>query len=145
MVTQRRRAAPDLSSPLDLTVQTRSISPNRRRPGLTLPVQVLSAILISSIICSYLYYLRTASINKASPSSRNTDTLQLHASLGDPLTKEVTGHGDFDDGRKRTVNPAFLVPESNALYWVNVMLGNGGYVRTRTRRTLLKGPDQNLT
>jgi hypothetical protein len=42
---------------------------------------------------------------------------------------EVVGHGEFDDGRKRAVRREFVQPESEALYWVNVMMGNGGYVR----------------
>jgi len=40
--------------------------------------------------------------------------------------EEVIGHGDFDDGRKRNTKQAFLEPKSEALHWVNVMLGNGG-------------------
>ena len=41
---------------------------------------------------------------------------------------EVEGHGDFDDGRKRTVPRAFVDPKSEGLYWTNVMLGNDGSV-----------------
>lgn len=43
-------------------------------------------------------------------------------------TDESEGHWDFGDGRKTTVDREFLEPKSHALHWVNVMLGNGGYV-----------------
>lgn len=39
---------------------------------------------------------------------------------------EVIGHADFGDGRKRVCKEEFVQPESQALGWVNVMLGNGG-------------------
>ncbi|TYJ52195.1 hypothetical protein B9479_007210 [Cryptococcus floricola] len=39
---------------------------------------------------------------------------------------EVYGHADFQDGRRRSVRPEFVEPESEALGWVNVNLGNGG-------------------
>ncbi|ODN72681.1 hypothetical protein L202_08120 [Cryptococcus amylolentus CBS 6039] len=39
---------------------------------------------------------------------------------------EVYGHADFQDGRRQTVRPEFLEPNSEALGWVNVNLGNGG-------------------
>ena len=39
---------------------------------------------------------------------------------------DVTGHADFDDGRKRSCPRAFAEPESEGLSWVNVMMGNGG-------------------
>lgn len=38
----------------------------------------------------------------------------------------VACHADFDDGRATHANSAFCSPESDALYHVNVMLGNGG-------------------
>ena len=41
---------------------------------------------------------------------------------------EVEGHGDFEDGRRRLVNRDFVNPPSKALHWVNVILGNGGWV-----------------
>ncbi|ORY26128.1 glycosyl hydrolase family 92-domain-containing protein [Naematelia encephala] len=43
-----------------------------------------------------------------------------------PQSAEIEGHWDFGDGRKRTTDKAFLDPESEALKWVNVMLGNDG-------------------
>lgn len=39
---------------------------------------------------------------------------------------QVIGHADFGDGRSRVCNEEFVQPESQALGWVNVMLGNGG-------------------
>ncbi|KIR34315.1 alpha-1,2-mannosidase [Cryptococcus deuterogattii MMRL2647] len=39
---------------------------------------------------------------------------------------QVIGHADFGDGRSRGCNEEFVQPESQALGWVNVMLGNGG-------------------
>jgi hypothetical protein len=38
----------------------------------------------------------------------------------------VVCHADFDDGRSVYAPRAFCGPESEALSYVNVMLGNGG-------------------
>lgn len=38
----------------------------------------------------------------------------------------VDGHADFGDGRSTRAPSAFCTPYSDALYHVNVMLGNGG-------------------
>lgn len=40
----------------------------------------------------------------------------------------VQGHWDFGDGRKTLVDRVYLEPANSMLYYVNVMLGNGGYV-----------------
>lgn len=45
-----------------------------------------------------------------------------------PGAGSVLGHGDFDDGRRRMVKKEFVDPSSEGLHWVNVMLGNDGYV-----------------
>lgn len=44
----------------------------------------------------------------------------------DSFGSTAVGHVDFADGRSRRAGKEFLKPESDALRYVNVNLGNGG-------------------
>lgn len=54
-----------------------------------------------------------------------TDMLKNLVDSG--LTGNINGHVDFGDGRKTAPAMAFCRPKSEALSYVNVMLGNGGW------------------
>jgi hypothetical protein len=96
-------------------------------------IMTLSALFLLS---RYLWNDSNKPVDSSSP--------KLKPTYYNPDDGQVEGLGDFDDGRKRRVDPAFLVPKSDALYWVNVMLGNGGYVVERTQGLMLIDIDQSL-
>ena len=97
-----------------------------RRKGETVRL-VLGAGLILYLV--YLYFNGKA-VRSPLGANKLGDDLRQHVNLiteDDAAgTDESEGHWDFGDGRKTTVREEFLQPKSEALRWVNVMLGNGG-------------------
>ena len=103
--------------------------------------QVLSVGLV--LYSVYLYFtgrfdnsksLRSLWSSNVSPPSSRDNVRAVDTKTAD----EVWGHADFDDGRKRSVKPEFAKPTSDGLYWTNVMLGNGGYVRSGSSLSILE-------
>ncbi|WVQ77907.1 hypothetical protein IAR50_007613 [Cryptococcus sp. DSM 104548] len=117
--------------------------PQPRPPLLTfLPIFHLTLVLFSLFLALTIIYVPLSGVyahlqnltayfsspNRVDPFFKllEGDNLNVHAVLGQAVEGEVHGHADFDDGRRQTARAEFLEPNSEALGWVNVNLGNGG-------------------
>ncbi|WWD16987.1 hypothetical protein CI109_101423 [Kwoniella shandongensis] len=85
---------------------------------------------LSQLVPAYRYLTPSASSKKYDLEVKKLTQADMEVDptkgSGSGVVGEVRGHWDFDDGRKWTTREEFLKPESKALNWVNVMLGNGG-------------------
>ncbi|WVQ79626.1 hypothetical protein IAT38_001726 [Cryptococcus sp. DSM 104549] len=85
-----------------------------------------ACVSLAAMSAPIVYLLRQLSSEDGRGAPTPVEKIGLH-SRGEALgANEVYGHGDFGDGRRRVCKEEFTVPESQALGWVNVNLGNGG-------------------
>lgn len=75
----------------------------------------IAAVVILCMVVWQLY---------AGPTSKSANAWKLYGKLQE-------GHWNFGDGRRTQVDSIFLEPSNAMLYYINVMLGNGGWVRER--------------
>lgn len=130
MSEARRRTAGKQSNPLGPFVG--SSEPTRRieRSRKAKPIRFVIAGLL---VLGGIYILITKGLFAERGLTRNMEPLSQKIrkiSSNDEMyhldLDEAAGHADFGDGRKRTAKHDFLEWDSDALYWVNVNLGNAG-------------------
>ena len=112
--SRRRKTAQDDSASTSHTAQDTRTEPAERSRNFAARFGI-AAVVILLMVGWQLYSKPTTSTSTAWISSKDLQE----------------GHWDFGDGRRTKVASVYLEPKNAMLYYVNVMLGNGGYATKR--------------